>query len=200
LSEVLSNVRDTRAARNGALPDWCAWRELATTYRHAVRLFKRSYARRRAQSRMRMLRRSGEGQSLGWFLEKAGIRLARLTEPQFVDMFWIAYRVTPMPGVSWQTLANSDLWVTSASVRFRNAGTGDVAPYAFQGGRLPTTESPFVVMRALYIECPTRLQRAYDWAEEHPLIPSIVLAVLLLALTTALRVGARELFRLTIVD
>lgn len=102
-----------------------------------MRLFKRSYAKRRERARLRMLRRSCGGRELGWFLERRGVRLARLTEPQYAEMFWVQYRVTPMPGISWETLANSNLWVTSAANRFRNAATGDAAQDAFQGGRLP---------------------------------------------------------------
>jgi hypothetical protein len=151
-----------------------------------------------------MLRRSCERRAREWFLEHAGVRLARLTEPNFAEMFWVQYRVTPMPGVSWETLANSDLWVASDTVRFRNASTGDVAPDAFQGGRLPSSEWQFVVMRALYVEHQPLWLRAYEWTDEHWPSHPFGLFVLLLALARLVaRVVARraaKLFRLTIVE
>ncbi len=98
-----------------------------------------------------MLMRSGGGRSFGWFLEHHGERVARLHYRGFAEMFWDEYLVEPLGKGTWELLARDEAWM-GANITYRNAATGDVAPYAFPSPHLPSQARPDVTMRALYVD------------------------------------------------
>lgn len=93
-----------------------------------------------------MLVESNYGRSLGWEVWADDELIATLCDPSQVDMFWYRYKVE----VHSPTAYKPGRW-WDGSLTFRNRGTGHVAPNAFAGGERPSAESPFVLMRALYI-------------------------------------------------
>lgn len=93
--------------------------------------------------------RSNWGRDLGWFVELQGQRVALLTDPQWADMFWVSYLITPLtddPGVR-ALLEKPEFW-WSEDVRFRSRGIDFVAPFAFGAGAGPS--SGRIAMRGLY--------------------------------------------------
>jgi hypothetical protein len=71
----------------------------------------------------------------GWFVELAGVRVAALSKPKFIDMFWQEFEVellTDDPQVISQ-MRDIEFW-SSSSVRYRNRAFFDLVVRAFAGG------------------------------------------------------------------
>ena len=66
-------------------------------------------------------------------------------------MFWYRYKVEAHSPKAYE----AERW-WDGSLTFRNRVTGPVAPNGFAGGERPTAESPFVLMRGLYIPAKLR--------------------------------------------
>ncbi|MFK8003087.1 MAG: hypothetical protein AB8H86_26190 [Polyangiales bacterium] len=93
----------------------------------------------------RMLIESNYGRTLGWEVSDEGDKIiATLSDASQVDMFWYRYRVEARSPEAYERR-----W--DGTLTFRNRRTGHVAAHAFAGGERPTPESPYVLMRALYI-------------------------------------------------
>ncbi|HEV2292467.1 MAG TPA: hypothetical protein VGR35_01345 [Tepidisphaeraceae bacterium] len=99
---------------------------------------------------------SGYGRSDGWDVELDGKPVAFMDEPQWEEMFWVSYRLTPTtddPSLKERLLsesfwgANSDEW---SKLVFRSRATGLVAENAFPSIK-PFVGPQRVNMRALYI-------------------------------------------------
>jgi len=87
-----------------------------------------------------------------WFVERDGRTVALLTDPQFVDMFWYAWRLEPLSEnpAERETILSSSYWdpaLLSQTV-FRSREYGAVAD-AFWAGSDPVQEGR-LVMRGLY--------------------------------------------------
>jgi hypothetical protein len=118
----------------------------------------------RRRSRLEVLD-ADHGRDFGWFVEKDGQRVALLTNPRFVDMFWYSYTVEPTGATDAERapVYTKEFW-NQAGMTFRNRETGEIAPNAFPGGLTPTREQPLVLMRALHIGRPPGLiERAMLW-------------------------------------
>lgn len=113
-----------------------------------------------------MLGRSAGGRTFGWFLEHHGERVARLHYRGFAEMFWDGYGVELVGQGTWELLARHEAW-TGRSVTYRNAATGDTAPHAFPGAKLPSHAEPDVTMRGLYVDLrPSLSQWLRYWLTE----------------------------------
>ena len=102
------------------------------------------------------LAETNHGRSEGWDLELAGRVVAHLDEPQWEDMFWVSYRITP-------TTDDADLAVRLLSEGFWRGD--DWTHLVFRSRILGLAADPFpsieplvaparVNMRALYIMLP----------------------------------------------
>ena len=95
------------------------------------------------------LARSNWGRDSDWFVEVRGQRVALLTDPQWAEMFWVSYLITPLtedPAV--RTLMETpDFW-WSEDVEFRNRALDLVAPFAFGSQAGASTDR--IAMRGLY--------------------------------------------------
>ncbi len=98
--------------------------------------------------RLRVLA-SDYGRSAGWLVEYEGQSVAVLTDPCYVDMFWVSYRVdiTTDDPLLRQAVQTSDFWTTNG-VRWTSRAVGRVAPWAWSAG---LNESGRVLMRSLYL-------------------------------------------------
>jgi hypothetical protein len=100
---------------------------------------------------------SSYGRLHGWDLEYHGVRIAVLTEPRWVEMFWVAYRIEPTSNEpEMREMLCSDRFWAECNYVFRNRGFPDeVVDRAF-GNRGPQKDE--VTIRALYliIKEPTR--------------------------------------------
>ena len=84
----------------------------------------------------------------GWFVEQSGRRVAALSKPKFIDMFWQEYEVellTDDPKVI-AAMRTVDFW-SSQNVRYRNRAFCDLVVCAFAGGHGMSKKR--VVMRGL---------------------------------------------------
>lgn len=102
------------------------------------------------ESERRLLVESNYGRTLGWDVSADDEHIAILSDPSQVDMFWYRYKVEARAPKVWE----ASTW--DGALVFRNRGTGHVASNAFAGGERPTLESPYVLMRALYIPAALR--------------------------------------------
>jgi hypothetical protein len=93
---------------------------------------------------------SSYGREYGWYLEQQGVCIAVLSEPKWVEMFWVAYRIEPTsddPEV--REMLRSDQFWMSCDYVFRNRGfREEVVDRAF-GNRDPQEDE--VTVRGLYI-------------------------------------------------
>lgn len=101
-----------------------------------------------------MLVESNYGRTLGWEAWADDELIATLSDASQEDMFWYRYKVEAHSPKAFEPKRWWD-----GTLTFRNRGTGHIAPNGFAGGERPSAESPFVLMRALYI--PVRL----NWRE-----------------------------------
>ena len=72
----------------------------------------------------------------GWFVEMAGVRVAALSKPKFIDMFWQEFEVEVLTADAriLSEMRHIDFW-SSPSVRYRNRAFFDLVVGAFAGGR-----------------------------------------------------------------
>lgn len=107
---------------------------------------------------------SNYGRDLGWYVEKQGVTVVALVDPQREDMFLHSYRLEPVEGTSLPAVVfRPDFW-DGGDLVFRNRGTGEVVRKAFAGGTMPTREHPRVIMRALYSRLhPSLVERVILW-------------------------------------
>lgn len=104
------------------------------------------------------------GRDTDWWIELDGRRLARLTDPRWVDMFWWQYRID-LDGSEDDArplVDNRDLWLR-CKLTFRSVPFGIVANHAFCGGNGP--QDGTVTMRALFVDIgePTPWERVLLW-------------------------------------
>lgn len=72
---------------------------------------------------------SNYGREFGWYvLSDCDEPLATLTNPQFADMFWTAYTVTPVDG---QTITQTERFWNEDCHRIRNIGYPDFVLESF---------------------------------------------------------------------
>lgn len=104
----------------------------------------------------------------GWFVERDGRRVALLTEPRFVDMFWYAWRIEPLAEAEAERAAilSQAYWDPLLLPRtvFRSREY-DVLANAFWAGEHPVQDGR-LVMRGLYqpIRQPWLWDRWVLWA------------------------------------
>jgi len=98
--------------------------------------------------RQRLIR-SNYGRNCGWFVEGRGQRLATLTEPQWAEMFWTSYLITPLTEdpTALARLATPEFW-WGEDVPFRNREFDFMAPFALGAGAGPAAGR--IAMRGLY--------------------------------------------------
>ena len=113
---------------------------------------------------------SSYGREHGWYLEHQGVCIAVLSEPKWVDMFWVKYRIEPTSDtLTFCELLRTDQFWTSCDYVFRNRVFHDeVVDQAF-GNHGPLENE--VTVRGLYLtikeptlwealKCFRRLRRA----------------------------------------
>jgi hypothetical protein len=85
-------------------------------------------------------------------VEKNGRSWARLDDARSNDMFWVAYRVRPLPDDSALPVEIFDecFWHQAPLPTFHHVDTGIVSVGAFAGGRVPTTDFHLVSIRGLH--------------------------------------------------
>jgi hypothetical protein len=102
-----------------------------------------------------------------WFVERNGRTVALLTDPQFVEMFWHAWRLEPLPEDpdEREAILSSNYWDPAmlSQTIFRSREYDTVAD-AFWAGTEPVREGRLVV-RALYqpIAAPRPWDRVMLW-------------------------------------
>ena len=98
------------------------------------------------------------GRKCGWYVEFEGQKVARLTDPQWEDMFWVSYRVellTRDPALQSQ-FSSVDFWDTG-NVVYRNCEFDEETVDALEGGNTSTVlKTGRIVMRFLYLSPPQR--------------------------------------------
>jgi len=87
-----------------------------------------------------------------WLVEIDGRPAALLSDPQWAEMFWTSYRMTPLTDAP-ETLAqlqDVEFWraCETRGVKFRSRATSLVAEYAFPGWD-PFPEPGRIVMRGI---------------------------------------------------
>jgi hypothetical protein len=105
----------------------------------------------------------------GWYVERAGQRVALLLDSRFVDMFWYSYRVEPLaqgPEERHRIQLDPGWWHQRGLV-FRSRELGVVAEGAFAGGQV-FTDTGRVIMRGLYcgITPPDYWERGVLWVRK----------------------------------
>ena len=101
-----------------------------------------------------LLEQTNHGRSEGWDVELDGRVIAYLDEPQWEDMFWVSYRITPVTddAALAAQLLSEEFWRGEGwqSVRFRSRAVGLIAPNAFPAVG-PLLAPARVNMRGLYL-------------------------------------------------
>jgi hypothetical protein len=92
------------------------------------------------------------GRNAGWFVELNDRRVAILTDPEFFDMFWESYHVTPLTtdATESQRILTDRKWWLENRLVFRNRKFDEIADLAFPAGDV-FTESGRIIMRGLYL-------------------------------------------------
>lgn len=107
---------------------------------------------------------SNYGRDWGWFVEKDGVVVAELVDPQWEDTFWCGYRVQALEGASLPDEVFTTAFWHGTGLVFLNRVTAEVVRAAFAGGEIPTRDRPRVSMRGLYSGLrPTHIERAILW-------------------------------------
>jgi hypothetical protein len=100
----------------------------------------------------------------GWYVERDGRRLALLTDPSFVEMFWTSYRIVPLVEDAQEReliLGSPPFWASTLTLRDR--ASGEIARHAFPAGA-PFPEPGRVLMRGLYlVREPTVWGKILEW-------------------------------------
>jgi hypothetical protein len=129
----------------------------------AGRFLLRSPSQRR---RRLALFETNYGRQAGWYVERAGQRVALLLGPRFEEMFWDSYRVEPLVDdpEERRRIRSDRQWWHQRGLVFRNREFEAVADSAFAAGQV-FTEGGRVLMRGLYfgIEPPTCWERVVMW-------------------------------------
>jgi hypothetical protein len=114
----------------------------------------------RLNRRLRILE-TNYGISSGWYVEVADRRIARLTDPQYAEMFWVSYQVEPTTSDSddLQLLYSDQFWNSEKPV-YRSCEFGEIVPTALACGGPGTMvkESGRINMRALYLDANVQIQ------------------------------------------
>lgn len=98
---------------------------------------------------------ANDGRDSGWLIEFKGTPFARLTDPQFQEMFWDSYRFefcTDDPEMMRRAQTDT-FWCADslAYIRWRSLLTGEVV-HALPCAKPFTDEGRFIV-RGLYLDC-----------------------------------------------
>ncbi len=88
----------------------------------------------------------------GWWVEENGRCLARLSDPQYADMFWVSYAITPLSGdpAERAVILSEEFW-RDRQLRFRSIEFNKYAENAFPAVIHPLADPGRVTMRALYL-------------------------------------------------
>lgn len=83
-------------------------------------------------------------------VERGGRAVALLSEPQFEDMFWFSWRITPL--AADVAVASDDFWADSEAetIVFRCKHSNSVAATAFWAGTNPERDGR-LVLRGAYV-------------------------------------------------
>lgn len=97
---------------------------------------------------------SNYGRTAGWWLEKAGTKIAVLSDYQWADMFWDGYRFSSADGCD-EDLADPAFWevkIYEGEYGFRNRLFTDYvdSEFAFPGGGKGAPQG-YISMRGLYL-------------------------------------------------
>lgn len=108
---------------------------------------------------------SNYGREGGWFVEREGQRIARLSQPKFEDMFWESYLLEPLspnPEECDCMLHSPDFWLSEFT--YRSIAFGIVAEYALPALN-PVRVPGRILMRGLYLllEEPSAWERMLLW-------------------------------------
>lgn len=108
---------------------------------------------------------SNYGRNCGWYVEVDNQKIAELVEPEFVEMFWDAYRIVPIdcPPANLVDFYSSEFWDAFGKLTFRSKEFGVVVS-AFPAAT-PLSPDGRVLMRGLYlpIRDPDIVERAVLW-------------------------------------
>lgn len=111
---------------------------------------------RRSYSELLRCWESDSGRKSGWQIERNGVPFARLTDPQYHEMFWDSYRFELCTDDREMIdLARSDeFWLHAETerVRWRSILTSEVIDSAFPAGT-PFTDDDRFIVRGLYLPC-----------------------------------------------
>ena len=91
-------------------------------------------------------RKRGSSDEL-WDVNLDGRRVAVLSDPRQLDMFWRSFAIAAVDGD--RSIDDDDVW-EQCRFEFRERATGNLAPHAFAGGGVPFVVDGRVVMRGLY--------------------------------------------------
>ena len=100
--------------------------------------------------RLLQLWRTSYGRRDGWDIELHGEVVGTLTDPEWVEMFWVSYRVTGLNEDGKVALVEPENW--DGKFQYRSRSMGEYAEYAFASpGRRTYPDGSRVSMRALYL-------------------------------------------------
>ncbi|MDM4019445.1 hypothetical protein [Roseiconus lacunae] len=107
---------------------------------------------------------SNYGRDAGWNIERHGVVIATLSDPQPGDMFWDHYRIDIVTDdeLLRAAMGTDEFWLNaeSAGLVFRNRVFGEVAKNAFPS-HPPFDTDGRIQMRALYLDI--RPPMPWDW-------------------------------------
>ncbi len=100
----------------------------------------------------REIYQSNFAREAGWWVEENGRRLARLSDPWYVEMFWDSYAITPLSDdpAECAAILSEEFW-HGRQLRFRSAQFNQYAENAFPALINPLAVPGRVTMRALYL-------------------------------------------------
>lgn len=113
--------------------------------------------RKSTLGRARWLISSDLGRDDGWTVELDGRVVGELHNPRWEDMFWYSYAVRRL-GESDSPLDDDALW-NECRFSFRSRTSGERVDRALVGGTSPYVQSDRVLMRGLYLEPSSLVER-----------------------------------------
>lgn len=111
---------------------------------------------RRSYSELLRCWESDFGKKTGWQIERNGFPFARLTDPQYHEMFWDSYRfeLCKDDQETIDLIRSDEFWLHAETerIRWRSILTSEVIDSAYPAGK-PFTDDDRFVVRGLYLPC-----------------------------------------------
>ncbi len=123
-------------------------RKLALSYSERLRIWETNF-----------------GRDMGWLLEQHGETIALLTEPEWAEMFWVSYHITPLtqdPELLLQ-MQTKAFWNEMDGFVWRSRGFGVVVPHTFPSGSGPLDDRIAMYSLYIHIESPRPWDQVVLW-------------------------------------